>query len=215
MLPRFLVLLASATLCAGLCAACSGGSDSDQDAGSDTDGRQPCRTDANCDAPETCQPDGFCDLVIDPDPESNQADGTFSLLMDNWNTAEPGVDVDFSGKFNAKYIYLDFGGVIYPDEDDGLIHMHLMGILTNTLFHEVVVEMPPGIQVDTPIGIGEDGDATGTLDLVETDSKGNPKSRKTLGEIKGGQVTFDQYGEERNDTVSGSIEVLFLPVKSD
>jgi hypothetical protein len=212
LLSIFLVGLLAALLVVPFGAAgCNGGSNGgnhDGDAGNDGNNGPECLTDADCNPPETCQPDNTCAYV--PDPDDNKAVGNFDLVMD---LAGIHGTVRVEGKFDGRYLYLGYGGLIEFNQTDVRTEMQLFGIVTNRLMHALVIYLPQNCPTGQRINISPGGVASGTLDAVELNAEGYESGRSSIGEIIDGYIAFSHYDYNPDARVAGTLEVSFRVVK--
>jgi len=181
----------------------------DGDAGKDdADAGPECLTDADCTPPETCQPNNTCAYV--PDPDNNKAAGQFELQMDY--VGIHGV-VLVSGKFDEKYLYLDYGGTVELNTAEDRTEMQLFGLVTNRLLNALVFHLPRECPTGQLIKFGVGGVAIGTLDEVELDGDGYEIGRRSIGEIIDGYVAFSDYDYNPGSLIKGTLEVEFRVVK--
>jgi len=206
---RFLLFILLAALVA---VGCNGGGEngnSDGDAGNgDADAGPECLTDNDCTPPETCQPDNTCAYI--PDPNNNKANGQFDLEMDN-----PGLGgvVLVSGKFDGKYLYLDYGGLVEFNAAQDRTEMQIFGLVTNRLLYALVLYLPRDCPTGQMIRFGTGGVATGTLDEVDLNADGYEIGRRSVGEIIGGYIAFSHYNYNPGSQVAGTLEVQFRVIR--
>jgi hypothetical protein len=192
-------------------AGCNGGSnggDGDGDAGGDADAGPECWTDNDCNPPETCQADNTCAYV--PDPDNNKASGVFTLEM---NHAGVHGTVRVQGKFDGRYLYMDYGGLLEYDQTSDRTEMQLLGLVTNKLMYALVMTLPRDCPTGQRINFGVGGVAIGTLEEVELDADGYEVGRTSVGEIIEGYVAFSAFSINTGSPVQGTLEVSFRVVK--
>jgi hypothetical protein len=192
-----------------LVAGCNAGSNKDNhDAGNDGNNGPECLTDADCNLPETCQPDNTCAYV--PDPNDNKASGSFDLLMDHIATHGT---VRVEGKFDGRYLYLSYGGRLEYNQTEDRTEMEILGLVTNRLMHGLVIYLPRDCPTGQEINFGSGGVAFGTLDEVDLDEDGYESGRRSIGEIIDGHIAFSDYDYNPDAPVVGSLEIQFRVVK--
>jgi hypothetical protein len=203
-------LIAMLALCA-----CGTSNNGNTDAGQDGDGsngRTPCIDDADCQFPETCEDDGYCDLTIGPKPTDNRASGSFDLTQ---ATSERNIalgDAQVMGKLSGQYVFLHNGYSLVSSGTTPTAFVSLYGYVTSNLLHFLEFQIPVSqIQPDQPIEFGG-GSVIGTMDLVEVDNDGNELSRHPIAEVIDGHVTFGQFGAAQGDIVEGTFVVDFRPI---
>lgn len=197
-------------LCILLIAGCNGGGNGngDGDAGNDADAGPECLTDADCTPPETCQPDNTCAYI--PDPDDNKAAGQFELQMDYSGV---GGVVLVQGKFDGKYLYMDYGGMVEFNQAENRTEMQIFGLVTNRLLYALVLILPRDCPTGQMINFGAGGVAFGTLDEVELDGDGYEIGRRSIGEIIDGYIAFSDYDYNPGSLVKGTLEVDFRVIK--
>ena len=191
-------------------AGCNGGSNGgngDGDAG-DVDAGPECRTNADCNPPETCQADNTCAYI--PDPDDNKVDGSFDLVMDFAGVHDT---VQVQGKFDGRGLSLRYGGLVEYNQTEDRTEMQLFGLVTNTLMHVLVMYLPRDCPTGQDINFGVGGVAFGTLDEFELDADGYEIGHKSIGEIIDGHIAFSHYDYNPDAQVEGTLEVEFRVVK--
>jgi hypothetical protein len=194
-----------------LAAGCNGGGNGngDGDAGNgDADAGPECLIDADCTPPETCQPDNTCAYI--PDPDNNKAAGQFELQMDYSGV---GGVVLVQGKFDGKYLYMDYGGRVEFNQAENRTEMQMFGLVTNRLLYALVLYLPRDCPTGQMIKFGVGGVAIGTLDEVELDGDGYEIGRRSIGEIIDGYIAFSDYNYNPGSLIKGTLEVDFRVVK--
>ncbi len=194
-----------------LCACGSSGSNP-SDGGADGDGgniRTPCVDDLDCTYPETCQPDGFCEYTIGPKPSDNRVSGRFDVSMDNPDAV---TSVAVIGKLGGMYVYMEDAWAETVTNDTNF-YVVCYGIITNNLYQFLTFSIPRSAVAGTPLTFGVGGTASGNMELVDVDNKGNITGRRANGEVIGGQLTFSQLGLNKGDSVIGTFKVDLKPIK--
>jgi hypothetical protein len=202
-----------ALLLAASLAAC-GAENSTPDAGSDGDGYtgpQTCSTDADCEAPETCQDNGFCEYQIGPKPDDNKLVGTFTCSM---NVSGYGSS-EVIGKFQGRYVYMEYPGCLArfdPDEDPKAI-LFVDGIVTSELVLRLVIKVPYDSPTDTAIRFGVGGVALGVFKHAGLSAEGYITDETPVAEVIGGQIVFGQFGSAQGNQVEGSFTLELKPIQ--
>lgn len=188
--------------------ACSGES-SDTDAGQDGDGNTgptPCVTDADCEEPETCQDDGYCEYQIGPKPDDNKLVGAFNCYTNqgNYGTAK------VTGLFGGKYVYMEYPGCMarfLEAENPDSIQLWMDGLLTDELALRLFFLVPHDAPTDTEIKFGVGGVATGVLKHAELDPDGYVVGETNVAEVVGGYIIFSAVGAAQGNQVEGTFSV--------
>jgi len=167
-----------------------------------------CQTDADCTPPETCQPDNTC--AYTPDPEANQAVMTFTDMEMDYPNVHGRITVD--GKFDGKYLFMDYGGLIEFNQTENRTEMQLFGLITNTLLNVLVIRLPRDCPLSQHINFGTGGVAVGTLEQLELDDQGQEIDQTKLGDIVDGYIVFSEYDYNVGSPITGGGEVHFEPV---
>lgn len=202
----YLLSILLAVLLASGCNGNGNNGNGDGDAGNGDAGPE-CLTDRDCTPPETCQPDNTCAYI--PDPDNNKAAGQFELQMDY--VGLHGV-VMVSGKFDRKYLYMDYGGTVEYNQTEDRTEMQIFGLVTNQLLYALVLYLPRDCPTGQMIKFGVGGVAIGTLDEVQLDNDGYEIGRRSIGEIIDGYIAFSDYDYNPGSLIKGTLEVQFRVV---
>lgn len=191
---------------AGWLVAC-GTQSSQPDSGLDGDGNtgpQPCATDADCRAPETCQDNGFCEYQIGPKPGDNKLVGSFACTMNGGYGSS-----EVIGKFQGRYVYMEYPGCrarFDPQEDPAAI-LTMDGLVTSELALRLVIKVPFDSPIDTAIRFGVGGVALGVFKHAELDQEGRVTDETPVAEVISGQIVFGQFGNAPNNPVEGTFNI--------
>ncbi len=211
----FRILPALQFILAFVLVACGSESNTNTDAGMDdgNTGPRPCLTDADCDSPETCQENGYCEYKPGPDPKDNKLAGSFSCEMNVSSYGESTV----TGMFNGKSIFMEYPGckAKFDPEDDPMAILVFDGIVTNELVFRLVVKVPNDSPTDTDLKFGVGGIATGVFKFAELNSDGYVVGETPKAEVTGGRIVFGHFGNAQGNQIDGTFSVELKPIVND
>ncbi len=210
----FFALAANLTL-AFVFMACGAESQKDTDAGIDdgNTGPKACLTDADCDSPDTCQKNGYCEYKPGPDPKDNKLAGSFTCEMNVSSYGESTV----TGMFKGKSIFMEYPGckAKFDPEQDPMAILVFDGIVTNELVFRLVVKVPNDSPTDTELKFGVGGIATGVFKFAELNSDGYVVDETPQAEVTGGKIVFGNFGNAQGNKVDGTFSVELKPINTD